>query len=152
LHDDDLSPGHLFQAGLAPVSQIRLQATARRSPLAVAAPVGKFAADALDDAASRWRGRSGGDGGRHDGTAPIVDWARANGLEQVVTSYAPTGPTAECLDALETALESAGIRLVQVPQQYDLRAWPHATHGFFRFKERIPELIAAMGLKPAGRV
>jgi hypothetical protein len=32
----------------------------------------------------------------------------------------------------------------------DARAWPHATHGFFRFKDRIPKLAAALkGLNAA---
>lgn len=146
LHEDDLSPAYLFDTGLSPVSQIRLQTTCQRSPLAVSPQVTAFADAALDDAAARWRDRSGGDGGCHATIDPIVTWARTEGLEQIVTPYAPVGPTAEALDKLDTALAPHGIALIRPLRPYDERAWPHATHGFFRFKDQIPSLLSAMGL------
>jgi deoxyribodipyrimidine photo-lyase len=29
-------------------------------------------------------------------------------------------------------------------RDFDRRAWPHATAGFFKFKKKIPELVGAM--------
>jgi deoxyribodipyrimidine photo-lyase len=146
LHEDDLSPAYLFETGLAPVSQIRLQTTSARSPLAVSPQVTAFVSAALEDAATRWRDRSGEDAGHHDQVDAIADWARASRLEQIVTPYAPVGPTAEALDKLDAALAPHGIALIRPLRPYDERAWPHATHGFFRFKDQIPSLLSAMGL------
>ena len=50
------------------------------------------------------------------------------------------------LDELEEWLSPKGIDLIRVINPYDSRAWPHATHGFFRFKEHIPSLLDAMAL------
>jgi len=146
LHEDDPSPGFLFDVGLSPVSMACLQTSAQRSPLAVSDLVHAFARDALTDAANRWQSRSGANGGRHESVAPLVTWARSSGLEQIVTPYAPTGPTAEALADLEAELNQHNIALIPIMRDYDARAWPHATHGFFRFKEHIPQLLAAMGL------
>ena len=34
-------------------------------------------------------------------------------------------------------------------RSYDAMAWPHATHGFFRFKEKIPQLLDRLAERPA---
>jgi len=57
---------------------------------------------------------------------------------------APPGPAAEALDRLGGLLAPQGIRLCRVLRDWDSAAWPHATHGFFRFRERIPELVAGL--------
>src|SRR6056297_1883419 len=146
LHRTPLSPCGPCPFGLAPVSHIRLQTTSGRSPLAVSPLVTDFAAGALDDAATRWRDRAGDDAGHRDQVDAIADWARAANLEQIVTPYAPVGPVAEALDKLDTALAPDGITVIRPLRPYDARAWPHATHGFFRFKDQIPQLLTAMGL------
>ena len=146
LHEDDLSPGFLFDAGLSPVAMACLHSSAQRSPLAVSGLVQGFTRDALTDAADRWQSRSGNYGGVHETITPLVKWARSNTLQQVVAPYAPTGPAAEALARLEADLRPHDIALIRPMRDYDRRAWPHATHGFFRFKEHIPKLLAAMGL------
>ncbi len=146
LHDDDLSPGFLFDAGLSPVTMAGLQTSERRSPLAVSGRVQAFTRDALTDTAHRWRARCGEDGGIHGTIAPLVTWARAAKLEQIVTPYAPTGPAADTLTDLQADLSQHGITVIRPMRDYDSRAWPYATHGFFRFKEKIPKLLADMGL------
>lgn len=35
-----------------------------------------------------------------------------------------------------------GIDVVAMMRPYDELCWPNATHGFFRFKEKIPQLIS----------
>jgi deoxyribodipyrimidine photo-lyase len=62
----------------------------------------------------------------------IPDWAAQHEIAQIVTSYIPTGPTRDALQH---------VPLCQVMRPYDRAAWPHATHGFFRFKDRIPHLL-----------
>jgi deoxyribodipyrimidine photo-lyase len=78
----------------------------------------------------------------------LVDWARDNGLRQVVTPYAPTGPAAEALSDLSDRLAGHGIALIPALRQWDAIAWPHATHGFFRFRDKIAQIWRAV--QPSG--
>jgi deoxyribodipyrimidine photo-lyase len=68
-------------------------------------------------------------------------WIRDHGIRQVVTAYAPVGPTREALFTLETRLSDMGASLVFVRREWDEVFWPHATKGFFPFKDRIPRLL-----------
>ena len=68
-------------------------------------------------------------------TEQVREWATANGIEQIATSYIPVGPTRDAL---------GGLPLVQIIRPYDNAAWPHATHGFFRFKDKIPKLLSQL--------
>ncbi|THH38062.1 DNA photolyase [Aliishimia ponticola] len=140
LHGDDLSPGFALN-GQPPAACAVLRAEDRLSPLRLAPHVPDFLDGALNDALAR-----------HDlspdltttQTSQIADWARAQGLEQIVTPYAPVGPVAAALDELSAC---SPVPLVRVRRDYDSAAWPHATHGFFRFKKHIPDLIDRLGLQ-----
>lgn len=140
LHEDDLAPGHLFERGLTPVATALVQASAGRSPLAVSDAVHQFTAGALADVQARWGDRLGPVTMIASAT-DLRAWAEDVRAEQVVTPYAPTGPMAEMLAGLATDQP-----LLRVLRGFDARAWPHATHGFFKFKDRIPDLIADSGL------
>jgi deoxyribodipyrimidine photo-lyase len=72
----------------------------------------------------------------------IVDWARGHGIVQVLTPFAPVGPVADRIALMAQACTAAGLRLVPVRRQWDSKAWPHATRGFFQFRAHIPELLA----------
>jgi len=76
----------------------------------------------------------------------IQDWARANALTTIVTAYAPVGPVGESLAQIAAQLANNGIRIVEVRRGYDTRAWPHASRGFFGLKDKIPKLLAALGV------
>ncbi|SDI12901.1 FAD-binding domain-containing protein [Lutimaribacter saemankumensis] len=140
LHEDDLSPGFLFDRGLRPVATALVRATAQRSPLAVSENVHAFAAQALQDVQARWGERLGAVSVIEDAT-DLRAWVEEAGTEQVVTPYAPVGPVSEMLGAVQ-----ADRPLLRCLRDFDARAWPHATHGFFRFKEHIPDLLAALNL------
>ena len=62
---------------------------------------------------------------------------RPGGVEPTALAAALTRPVAEVLDRLEPALAAQGIRLARVLRPWDARLWPHATHGFFRFREAV---------------
>lgn len=127
--EEDLSPGWLLDQ-LRPVATATLQTTQTRSTLTVSPNVTDFVRGGLHDCSTRFAQRLG----------PVTEvpaetlaaWASAHDLDQIVTSYVPTGPTRD-------ALQDADV--VQILRPYDAAAWPHATHGFFRFKERIPGLL-----------
>ena len=80
------------------------------------------------------------------GAAALVAQARQSGAQQIITAYAPVGPVADALAKLTPVLASEGIPLVQVRRSWDENFWPHATKGFFPFKERIPKILKEIGL------
>ncbi|GAB5445538.1 FAD-binding domain-containing protein [Gymnodinialimonas sp.] len=143
LHEDDLSPSYL-QAGFDDpiVAHAGLLATASRSPGAVNPLVLSFAEGTLDDAMTRWGPSFGTPGPVSNSVDKICAWAIEADLEQIITPYAPVGPTASKLRRLRSALDTSGIKLVEVLRPWDAAAWPHATHGFFKFKRQIPRLVA----------
>ncbi|SMX47682.1 FAD-binding domain-containing protein [Maliponia aquimaris] len=135
LHEDDLSPGWLLDQGLSPAATALLGASARLSPLLVAPQVTDFRRALLQETATRWHDRLGPLSGPVETAEQMTDWARNLGAEQIVTAYAPVGPVAEVLSQV------TDVPIVQVMRPYDAQAWPHATAGFFKFKDQIPRLL-----------
>ncbi len=126
-----------------------LLATQRRSPLPIGEPAQIFATNALDDTLER--------AGRHfecpacrskaeDWASFLVDWAQSLGVKKIVTAWAPVGPVRAKLDEARPVLESANISLAQIMRPYDQACWPHAKRGFFKLREKIPNLIKELGL------
>jgi deoxyribodipyrimidine photo-lyase len=67
-------------------------------------------------------------------------WARGAGAAQILLPYTPEGPAR---DLLRPRLAGADLPVVPVLRAHDAAAWPHAKAGFFKFKEKIPTMIAA---------
>ncbi|MDX5350340.1 MAG: DNA photolyase [Paracoccaceae bacterium] len=132
--EEDLSPEFLLDQGLRPRAVAVLTDVAGRSPLAVAGPVHRFTRGAIADALARLQAPDAPVLG--DATA-VMDLARREGIEQIVTPYAPTGPVATRLDQLARLARAEGIALCRSLRDHDRSAWPHATHGFFRFREAV---------------
>jgi deoxyribodipyrimidine photo-lyase len=156
LTEDDLSPGWLLDRlagdGVVPETSAVLLSDDARSPLVVSSLVTAFTDGAVADALTRHVARLGSPGVTHRGdgfAAGLVEWAQAAGLTQVVAPHAPAGPSAERLGHLWHRLGQRGIRLVRVMRPFDRAAWPHATHGFFRFKDAIPRLVRDLHLARA---
>jgi len=76
----------------------------------------------------------------------LIAAAQAAGLDHIVTAYAPVGPVADSLARIRPQLAAAGISLSPIRRAWDTRFWPHATKGFFPFKERIPAVLQGFGL------
>lgn len=77
----------------------------------------------------------------------LLGAARTAGASQIVTAFAPVGPVADRLRELGPVLEKEGVVLAQSRRSWDEQAWPFAKKGYFAFKERIPELLRASGLR-----
>ena len=147
LTEDDLSPGFLFAHGLQPAATAVLLGAANRSPLKTAPHVIAFTEAAAEDATQRFADRLGPTSGPFTDAETTATWARDTKLEQIVLPYAPVGPAADLIAQLRQRLD---IPVAQVIRPSDARAWPHATHGFFRFKDKIPRLLAELkGLRAA---
>ena len=145
LTEEDLHPAFLFHDRAQFRGVAILQATERRSPLAVAPRVTNFVDGALRDALDRLANHGQGlVGPAHetDSVDAIVAWANELSLRQIVTAYVPTGPTSDVIENLGEKLADHNIALVPVLREWDRRAWPHATRGFFQFREKIPRILA----------
>ena len=73
-------------------------------------------------------------------------WIATHGIQQVVMAYPPVGPTQERLQMLKVKLARIGVSLIYVRRDWDRLFWPHATKGFFAFKERIPQILNELSL------
>lgn len=111
------------------------------SPFAIGSAASRFRAAALEDAGQRWTRLVPG---AAEPLLPetVVDWARRHRLRQVVVSHGRVGSMRSPLDTLGSVLEAQGIAMVQWQRRWDAAAWPHATRGFFAFRERIGALTA----------
>ncbi len=78
--------------------------------------------------------------------ATLIASAKATGVKQIITPFAPVGPVADALARLVPVLAQEGITLVAVRRAWDSTFWPHAKKGFFAFKERMPDLLREQGL------
>ena len=140
IHDDDLDLSSVIN-GLKIESAIAITNLETISPWSCSKSVQTFVNSLIEDVSKRYKDKIG-----------LVNFISnpdeigsgylENKIEQVVVAYAATGPNA----SLIKKLIDQGLNVVQIPKNYDQSAWPHATHGFFRFKEKIPALISELGL------
>ncbi|MFP7571886.1 FAD-binding domain-containing protein [Marivita sp. S2033] len=140
LHEDDLNPDHILETGLIPLATATLDATNATSPLTMSANVTRFKTALMADTTFRHAERLGPVTNALSTATQIEDWAKANGAAQIITPYAPVGPAASILDRI------SAMPVVRPLRDYDRRAWPHATAGFFKFRKKIPDLLAALNL------
>ncbi|MEM7278720.1 MAG: FAD-binding domain-containing protein [Pseudomonadota bacterium] len=127
-----------------PVTVLGASATGMRSSLPVGTPATEFANGALADAVERLAGSldiRGELSTSDDWGSLLVEWATNNRLDTIATAYAPVGPVAEMLTTAGVQLERYGIRLLQLRRPYDSMTWPHAQRGYFKLKNKIPELL-----------
>jgi len=116
-----------------------LTASHLRSPLPVSDLVLRFEAGTLADAARR----SGfaATAMRADDPASLAKWAASAGATQIATPYITRGPLRDWLDEAAPALAKAGITLCEWRRDWDTAIWPHATAGFFKVKQNIPQIL-----------
>ena len=147
LTGEDLCPESLLASG----TEVRSAVAARGGgPVSLFGDKARaFVAAAVDDAAERAKARFRCPIQMVDGldSATLVAAAEAAQVKEIVTGYAPVGPIADRLAALTPELAEAGLSLVQRRRGWDSRFWPHATKGYFAFKEKIPQVLAEEGLR-----
>lgn len=146
--EEDCNPQTL-PLDCAPVAVMGATTTESRSPLPVGIPARIFATGAVANGTLR--------AARHfrvpsqrvmddDWDDALVAWASANGLDAIVTAYAPAGPVAEKLTRCRRTLAAHGVELLQPRRAYDSCTWQHASGGYFRMKPRIPDILEQLGL------
>jgi len=141
LTDEDMHPVHVLNAVKSPSGTFVLQCTQDRSPLHVSETVINFTRQALEDSVTHLKLRNVVEGTTAEA---ILNWAQDKAIDQVVTAWAPVGPTAATLSKAKSLLNQNGISLVRLRDDLDSLAWPHATHGFFKFKDKIPVILKSL--------
>ncbi len=79
----------------------------------------------------------------------LLDWAVQHQLQGIATVKATTGHWPGILAKLQAALAEKGIKLFTVRHWWDEALFPHATHGFFRFKKAIPNALEELARNQA---
>jgi hypothetical protein len=159
LHEDDLHAesiaSDLRAAGTQVVAVAAPSAGEPRSPLSAddstAAPVpapasplvSAFTTGALADGRDRAAEYYATDTSALDAltTSAVLPWVHSHNVTALVTPYAPVGCVRDRLDRLARDLAAEGVTLTRLLRPWDAQAWPHATRGFFSFRERIPALL-----------
>jgi deoxyribodipyrimidine photo-lyase len=103
-----------------------------------------FSSRALDDGLDRAAGHLGLEPTRldsHSLTDRVIAWCERYELEQIVMPCVPVGAARDGLAPVEIALEGRGIRVAQFRRSWDDQLWPHATHGYFRFRKAIGSVV-----------
>jgi deoxyribodipyrimidine photo-lyase len=117
-----------------------LAASHLRSPLAVADHVTAFEAGSLDDTARRVglnvEAMTAGD------PSALAVWAAKAGAKQIVTAFITQGPLQDFMAEAAPALAARGIALCEWRRDYDAAIWPFATAGFFKVRQKIPDILA----------
>jgi hypothetical protein len=148
LHEDDLHAEAFAQSPQAGGAQVVAVAAPRAgeprstfSPTSslVAAFTGGALANGLERAGEHFAANASGLEGLR--ASEVLPWLQENDVTALVTPYAPVGPVRHRLNQLGSDLASEGIALSHVLRPWDSHAWPHASRGFFPFRERIPMLL-----------
>ena len=144
LHTDDLDISHVLALTDTITAYARVIPTAQQGPWQQAPAVTAFRNGAIDDVAQRHAARLGAAGASVATADGLADWARAEGLQQIVAPSAPTGPVRD-LFAAYTALPDSPP-LIELRAALDEAAWPLAIKGFFPFRKHIPALLSGIGI------
>ena len=137
-HDDDFDLGEITPLIDTAISYAHISRLDALSPLAISDRVTQFVDQLAHNHAIETHGSQRA---TLTSCSEIIGWAEKHQLDMILTPYAPVGPMAVCLADAETACADLGIRLVQIMTGYDARAWPKATHGFFRFKSHFDDFM-----------
>jgi len=149
LHDDDLhaesfAPA-LAAAGAEVVAVASTTVPEPRSTVAhgASALVTAFTVGALTDGRDRAGAHFAADAMALDGltASAVMPWLHDHDVTALLTPYAPVGAVRDRLDRLAAELAVEGVTTVRMLRSWDAQAWPHATRGFFPFRERIPALL-----------
>ena len=146
VHGADCSPERLRWPRTEIVAVAGLRGTGPRSPLDVSDELTAFVAGAVADGVDRAAAHFDAPPIETSGPEEIVAAAREAGADHVVTPYAPVGHIRSAVERLRTLAREADMPLAELRDDWDSRAWPYATKGFFKFKERIPQLLRDAGI------
>lgn len=71
----------------------------------------------------------------------VSDWVKQNALKHVVIAEPTVGFGQSVVERLSGILGGLSIPLHRQRHPWDESLFPHATHGFFRFRKRLPKIV-----------
>lgn len=129
IHPEDLSPELVLPAGTGPTAI----GTLTLPEISDSARISGMA-DAARRASDHWK-------------LPVAeieligDWIESNHLDGVAWMHLPQGPFR---DALQPTFDSLAVEQFELFDPWDCTLWPHATHGYFRFKSALPGICRSI--------
>lgn len=130
--EDDLAPETLGLHGLEIAAVASLGRDGGR-----AAGVEAFVRAALDDGRRRAAASYRVSDTALDAAVAAGGWASEHKLETIVIAHPPVGPGARIVARMTQELQQQGVGVARIRRPWDERAWPHATRGYFAFRERF---------------
>jgi deoxyribodipyrimidine photo-lyase len=74
----------------------------------------------------------------------VFKWIQDNKLDGIITPTPIEGINKSTLQAIRLEIEASGKTFHTVRHWWDETLYPHATHGFFRFKKAIPKVLSQL--------
>ena len=146
VHGADCTPERLRWPRTEIVAVEGLPGTGPRSPLDVSEELRVFVRGAVEDGVRRASEHF--DAASSSATEPdaIVAHAKDAGADHIVAPHAPVGHMRAALDRVRSLAREEGLSLYELRDDWDTRAWPYATKGFFGLKKHIPQLVRDAGI------
>jgi deoxyribodipyrimidine photo-lyase len=121
---------------------VAIKASNCRSPRGVSDQVQAFEAQALEDTAARNQLNPVWLSSESIGLLPEL--SKDCGARQIITPFVTQGPLRNLLTGIQAALQAHGINIYEWQRDWDRKTWPHATAGFFKVKQQIPEILSGV--------
>ncbi len=137
ISEDDMSAGRWLPERHQPTAVAGIFPLWAYQEAGAAAPVIAFRQALLKEAV--------GDGEVWDNRAALAaavrDWVEGNALDCVIMAEPPVGFGQCVIEPLADILRDLSIPFCRERHPWDDALFPHATHGFFRFRKRLPKII-----------
>ncbi|MEO1044081.1 MAG: FAD-binding domain-containing protein [Pseudomonadota bacterium] len=146
LHGEDCSPETLPLSDKTPKLVLGLTPGQTLPYWTPEVPVAQFTGDAITDALKRAASHWNAPTASVTNPGTVIAAMQQSGVEILVMPHIPTGPLNDIWHGWRHSLTDAGIRVQTMLRDYDRAVWPHASRGFFKLKQRIPEILATRGL------
>jgi deoxyribodipyrimidine photo-lyase len=86
------------------------------------------------------------DGGKEAIAVRVRDLLQEWGASSLSIMNPTVGPTRSLIDPPLSNLAEEGVAIHRLRRPWDDSFWPHATHGFFKLKERIPSVLKILSV------
>jgi deoxyribodipyrimidine photo-lyase len=133
--DDDLSASEWLAEQYSFKSCASLYPSAEYESYGIAEPVIRFRRKAMAENSA---------GPILTNVDDVMAWVKAESLDGILTAAPVEGFNRPLLNAIQQELVAKGKCFHTVRHWWDEALFPHATHGFFRFKKAIPNVLGQL--------
>lgn len=146
IHSEECAPESLPLNGKTPKLVLGLQLDLSAGKAPPADKVQHFAKGAVDDALARGKAHFDGPAMAVSNADGLIKAMQEAGLNDLVVPYIPIGPLRDIWSARADYLAENGINITIILRDYDRLVWPHAARGFFKLKQKIPDILDGIGI------